>query len=111
MTTVALIASLLAGVVNGVPQISAEIKSIVLAISTSLSSVLASGVTTSISPTTILTALAGVIAALKVVPNLPQSTLQAIQDLEDAAAAALIADQKAQQQVDPSQLQPITPVP
>lgn len=111
MGTAALIASLLAGIVQGVPQISAEIKSIVMAISTSLSAVLTSGVTTTLNPTTVLAALAGVIASLKAIPNLPQATLQAIVDLEAAAAAALQADQIAQQQVDPTKLAPITPVP
>lgn len=111
MGTAALIASLLAGIVQGVPQISAEIKSIVLAISTSLSAVVSSGITTNISPTTVLAALAGVITALKAIPNLPQATLQVIVDLESATAAALQADQVAQTKVDPTQLQPIAPLP
>lgn len=111
MGTAALIASLLAGIVQGVPQISAEIKSIVTAIAVSQSAVLSSGVTTNISPTTILTALAGVIAYLKGIKDLPASTLQAISDLDQAAAAALVADQQAQKAVDPTQLQPITPIP
>lgn len=110
MQLAALIASLLAGIVQGVPQISAEIKSIVLAISTSLGAVVSSGVTAGINPTTILAALAGVITALKAIPGLPAATLQAILDLESATAAALSADQTAQQKVDPTQLQPITPV-
>ena len=110
MNTVLLIASLLGGVVQGIPQISTEIKAIVAGIVSSLGAVVNSGVTSSVSPTTVLTALAGVIAALKTIPNLPANTLQAIADLEQAAAAALVADQQAQQQVDPAQLKPITPV-
>lgn len=111
MGTASLIASLLAAVIQGVPQISAEIKSIITAISTSLSAVVSSGVTSTVNPATVLAALAGVITALKAIPNLPQATLQVILDLESAAGAALAADQQAQQKVDPSQLQPITPVP
>lgn len=110
MGTAALIASLLAAVVQGIPQISAEIKSIVSAISSSLGAVVASGVTSVVNPNTVLAALAGVITALKAVPNLPQTTLQVILDLEAATTAALAADQQAQQKVDPTQLNPIAPV-
>lgn len=110
MGTAALIASLLAAIVQGVPQISAEIKSIVTAISTSLGAVVASGVTSAVNPNTVLAALSGVITALRAIPNLPQTTLQIIQDLEQATVAALAADQAAQQKVDPTTLHPITPV-
>lgn len=110
MNTVVLIASLLGGVVQGIPQISTEIKSIIAGIVGSLSAVVSSGVTTGISPTTVLTALSGVITALQSVQGLSPTTLQAIKDLENAAAAAYAADQQAQQKVDPTQLQPIAPV-
>lgn len=110
MGTASLIASLLAAVIQGVPQISAEIKSIIMAISTSLGAVVASGVTSAVNPNTVLAALAGVITALKSVPGLPTATLQVIVDLESATAAALAADQVAQQKVDPAQLAPIAPV-
>jgi hypothetical protein len=110
MGTASLIASLLAAVIQGVPQISAQIKAIILAISSSLGAVVASGVTSSVNPNTVLAALAGVITALKALPNLPQATLQVILDLEASTVAALAADQVAQQKVDPTQLLPITPV-
>jgi hypothetical protein len=111
MGTAALIASLLAAVIQGVPQISAEIKTIIAAISASVGAVVASGVTSAVNPATVFEALAGVITGLKAIPNLPQATLQVILDLEAATVAALAADKVAQQKVDPTLLQPITPVP
>ena len=105
-----MIASLLAGVVQGIPQISAEIKGIVAAISGSLSAVLGSGVETFLNPTTVLSALAGIIVALKSVPNIPADKLQLIADLESALVAGMAADKQAKVKVDPTTLQPITPV-
>ena len=111
MQLAALIASLLAGIVQGIPQISAEIKGIVSAISGSLAALLSSGVTTTLNPTTVLAALAGVIAAMKSVPNIPADKLQLIADLENALVAGMAADTQASQKVDPTVLQPITPLP
>jgi hypothetical protein len=111
MSIALLIASLLSGVIQGIPQISALWKQIVADIDASLSAVVASGVTTTVNPSTILQALAGVIAALKADPNLPADKLALIAALESAAVAALAADQAAQQKVDPGTLQPITPLP
>jgi hypothetical protein len=111
MAIALLIASLLASVVQGIPQISPQIKQIVLDIYNALSGVISSGATTTLNPATILAALASVIAALKADPNLPQDKLALIAAIESAAAAALAADQLAQQKVDPSTLHPITPLP
>lgn len=110
MALALLIASLLASVVQGIPQISPQIKQIVLDIYNALSGVINSGVTTTLNPSTILAALSGVIAALKSDPSLPQDKLALVAALESAAAAALAADQIAQQKVDPSQLHPIPPL-
>lgn len=111
MSFALLIASLLSSVVQNLPQVSASIKSIVAAIFTSLNAVVASGVTTTLDPTTVLAALAGVIATLKAQTNLPAASLAIIAGLDDAIAAALAADTIAKQKVDPTQLQPITPLP
>lgn len=111
MNLALLIASLAASIVQSTPQISSTIKQIVTDIYTSFSAVVASGVTTSLNPNTVLAGLAGVLAALKADPNLPADKLAIVQALENAAAAALVADQAAQQKVDPTTLQPITPLP
>ena len=105
-----LIASLLAGIVQATPQISASIKQIVQDVYGSLSAVVASCVTNGLNPSTVLAALSGVITALKADPTLPASTLNLISALETAAAAALAADQAAQQQVNPATLAPIAPI-
>lgn len=111
MSSFILIASLLAGIVEGIPQVPAYIKSILMGIMGSLSAVSSSGVLSGLNPATFLAALAGVIAALKAVPQIPADKLQLIADLEAALAAALAADKQASIQVDPTQLQPITPLP
>ncbi len=106
-----LIASLAAGIIQSTPQISSGIKQIVTDIYTSFSAVVASGVTSGVSPTLVLTAIAGVLAALKSDPSLPADKLALVAALESAASAALIADQAAQQKVDPTVLHPIQPIP
>lgn len=105
-----LIASLLPVVLGGIPSIPSEVKQIVTDITASLRAVLTSGVTSNVNPTTVLQALAGVIAALKAEPNIPPDILDLIGALDRAAQAGLAADAAAQQKVDPTVLQPITPV-
>ncbi len=106
-----LIASLVASVVQSTPQISSTIRQIVMDIYNSLSAVVASGVVDNPDAGTVLKALAGVIAALKVDPSLPADKLALVVALESAAAAALAADIAAQQKVDPTTLKPIEPLP
>lgn len=111
MTQLALlIASMAAGIVQGIPGINALTKQIVNDIYQSFSAIVASGVTTTVTPQTVIAAIAGITAALKADPNLPADKLALIAALESAAAAALAADQAAQQKVDPSILQPIAPL-
>jgi hypothetical protein len=111
MNLALLIAALVASVVQSTPQISATIRQIVMDVYNSLSAVVASGAIDNPDAETVLKALAGVIAALKVDPSLPADKLGLVQALESAAAAALLADQAAQKVVDPSTLKPIDPLP
>lgn len=112
MNIVLLIAALATGIISDPNlKISSTIKQIITDIYTSFSAIVSSGVTTTLNPTTVLAALAGVLAALKADPNLPADKLSLIVALESAAAAALVADQAAQQKVDPTTLQPIAPLP
>jgi len=110
VSIILLISSLLAAAVEGVPQIPAPIKTIISGITGSVTAIGASGVTTTLNPATILTALQGVITQLKAIPQLPQTTLSVIAGLDDAIAAALAADTVAQQAVNPALLHPITPI-
>jgi len=112
MNLALLIASIAASVLQGDPNIPAKISTTISAIASALSALAKSGVTSSISATTVLAAIAGVIAALKATPNLPQHTLDIIADLDAAVVAALAADKFALAgPVDPSQVQPIQPLP
>lgn len=110
MNWVMLLTSLLPVVIQGVPSIAAETKQILLDITNSVHAVATSGVLQAQNTTTVLTALAGVIAALKAEPNIPQPILDLIGSLDRAAQAALAADAAAQKLVDPTVLQPIQPV-
>ena len=110
MNWIALITSLLPVVVGAIPSISAEIKSIITDISNSLGAIASSGVVQTQNPSTILLALSGVLAALKSEPEIPPAVLNLIGALDRAAQAALTADAAAQKLVDPTQLQPITPI-
>lgn len=111
MNLALLIASLVSATLQGIPGLSSSIKQLVTDIASSLSAVISSGVTTTLQPATILTALAGVIAALRADPKLPQQALGILAGLDDAIAAALTADKQAQLRVDPSLLVPIAPLP
>ena len=110
MNWVTLIASLLPVAAAAIPSLSAEVKQIIIDVAGSLSAISASGVLQGPSASSALVALSGVIAALKSEPNIPPSVLQLIDALDRAAQAALAADKQAQQVVDPTVLQPITPI-
>jgi hypothetical protein len=111
MNIILLITSLLPVVASAIPGLSATIKQIIADVSKSIGAVASSGVLQAQNVSTVLAALAGVIAALKAEPNIPPAILDLIGALERAAAAALAADQAAQQKIDPTTLQPITPLP
>lgn len=106
-----LIAALLGGIAEGIPQVPVYLKNIIRALVGTLGSLSQSGVTTGLNPQTFLAALAGVIQALKAVPEIPADKLLLIADLENALVAAMAADKQASQQVDPGQLHPIDPLP
>ncbi len=110
MNIVLLITSLLPVAASAIPGLSSTVKQIITDIAQSLGAMAASGVLQAQNVSTVLAALAGVIAALKAEPNIPPDVLNLISALERAAAAALAADQAAQQKVDPGTLQPIAPV-
>jgi hypothetical protein len=75
-----------------------------------INAIFSSGATTNPSTSTILAALAGVIAALKADPNIPPEVLAKVGDLENILADAIAADKAAQAGVDPTKINPITPV-
>jgi hypothetical protein len=106
-----LIASLVAAAIQGLPSISQNIKQLVSAIAGSLSAVLSSGVTSNITPATVYAAIDGVLTQLMKDPALPQNELAVLASLNDALQAAIQADKQAQTGVDPTKIQPITPVP
>lgn len=111
MSIALLIASIAASVIGQDAAIPAQIKSLVTAISSALTALVKSGVTSSVTPTNVLAALAGVIESIKALPNMPQPTLDVIASLDAAVAAAIAADKLAQAgPVDPTQVQPIQPV-
>jgi ABC-type siderophore export system fused ATPase/permease subunit len=111
MSFALLIASLLAGITQNIPQISASIKGIIADIYGSLSAIVSSGVTSNLNPASFLLALSGVIATLKAEPNIPPLVLQMVGGLDDALQAAVAADKVAQLGVDPTQLNPVEPLP
>ena len=108
---IGLITALLPVVTNNIPSLSTGIKQIINDIMGAVSAVSASGALQTQNPSTILLALSGVIAALKAEPNIPGPVLDLIGALDRAAQAALVADKQAQVVVDPTQLQPIAPLP
>jgi hypothetical protein len=59
---------------------------------------------------TLLTALAAVVAALKVVPGVTGEVATWISVIENAVTNAVAAHAKAQQAVDPTLLKPVDPV-
>lgn len=110
MNLALLISSLVAAAIGGLPNLPKGIVTAISAITGTLGVILKNGLGTT-SPTTIslvLATLQGVISELKTIPGLSQPILDQIAVLEDALAAALSLHLTA---VDPSQLQPITPVP
>lgn len=110
MNIALLILSLLPVATEGIPNLPANIKQIIQDVAGSIKAIMASGVTTTVSPSTVLQALAGVIAVLKAEPNVPQDILDLIGALDRAAQAGIAADKAAQQGVDPTTLKPIEPV-
>lgn len=110
MTWINLILTLLPVAVGAIPSLGAEMKQIIGDVAGSLSALVASGVIQQTNASTVLNALAGVLAALQAEPNIPPETLKLIQALTRAAQAATAADTAAQQKVDPTTLQPITPI-
>ncbi len=110
-TIITLILALLPVAADAIPGLSAAVKQVIKDVTASLAAIAGSGVIQAQNASTILLALSGVIAALKSEPNIPPAVLQLIDALDRAAQAALAADQVAQQGVDPTKLQPITPLP
>lgn len=111
MGIVQLILAFLPIAIQSIPTISQEVKQIIADITSSAGKVIGSGAIKNPTPSTILVALAGVIQVLKGEPNLPQPTLDLLAALDRAAQAGLLADQEAQQKVDPTTLKPIDPLP
>jgi hypothetical protein len=110
MNWVTLLVTLLPVVVQEIPALSAGVKQIITDIATSLGAVAASGALQGPSVSNVLLALSGVIAALRAEPNIPPAILNLIDAMDRAAQAGLAADKIAQQKVDPTLLQPITPI-
>ncbi len=110
MNWITLLVALLPVAVSAIPSIPGNIKQIITDITSSLGAIAASGVVQGPSVSNVLLALSGVIVALKAEPNIPSDVLTLIDALDRAAQAAMAADQVAQQKVDPSLVQPISPV-
>lgn len=110
MALALLIASLAASILGQNTAIPAATRNIINDIYLAFSAIVKSGVTTKVSPVTVLAALSGVIQSIKSIPNLPQQTLELVAMLDAAVQDALVADAAAQQKVDALLLQPIQPV-
>jgi len=111
MSLALLIASLVASAISGLVGLPSGLSTSINAIISVIGVLIKNGV--GVSTTTeslVLTTLAGVIAALKATPGLPQAALNDIAILDDALNAAL-AQQSATTSVDPTKLNPITPLP
>ena len=104
MNLVPLLINILATAIAAEPAIPQSIKAIITALASSVSAVFASGVTSGVNPQTVLTALSGVVAALKATTNLSPTTLSLIASIDKAIGEALQADSAAQQQITPSTL-------
>jgi hypothetical protein len=106
--------SILAGVLKQNPQIPGQVGQVVGDVAASLAAIFASlmgsNQTVTLNPLTIISAIGGVIVALKTDPNLPADVLAKLDSLDRALQAAIIADKLAQTQVDYTQLRPITPI-
>jgi hypothetical protein len=92
---------------KGIGQVAADAEVSLAAIFTAIHS---SSGGLSLNPSTILAAIAGVVAALQSDPNLPKDVLAKVQSLNKAITSALAADSAAQQAVDPSKLKRIEPI-
>ncbi len=111
LTLATIILGLIPTVLKNIPGISATIQQIIADISASIAAILGSGAITQPSVNTILSAWAGVIAALKNDPSLPADSLAAIAQLEKIVQATLLQDAVLAKSIDWSKLQPITPMP
>lgn len=92
---------------KGIGQVAANTEASLAAIFTAIHS---SPGGVSLDPSTILAAIAGVVAALQSDPNLPKDVLAKVQSLNKAITSALAADSAAQQAVDASKLKRIEPI-
>jgi len=113
MSLALLIASLVATAIQTLPGLPSKIGTILGSVSATLGVIIKNGIGsgTPVTVTVVLATLQGVIAELKTVPGLNQTVLDDIAILETALQAALTADAAAAVKVDPTLLQPITPVP
>lgn len=110
MSLAILLLNLIPSLLGNIPGISTAIQQIVKDVAGSAAAILGSGVVSQPGINTALAAWAGVIATLKADPSLPQTSLNAVSQLEKAVQAALLQDAKAALLVDWTQINPITPV-
>ena len=113
MSLALLIASLIGTAIQTIPGIPAALAAAAGSISSILGVLLKNGVGTSVTATTtsiVLASLQALVTQLKATTGLPASSLADLVLLEDALAAAL-AQNATITSVDPTKLQPITPLP
>jgi hypothetical protein len=111
MSLALLIASLVSAALGSLPNLPKNFIAALGAITATLGVLIKSGIGTAGTPTTItlvISTLQAVIAELKAQPGLSQEVLDDIAVLSDALAAAIAANSITA--VDPTKLNPITPV-
>jgi uncharacterized membrane protein len=109
LTLWTIIISLIPTILKGIPGISSTIQQIISDITASVAAILGSGAVTQPNVTTIMSAWAGVVAALQKDPNLPATSLAAVAELEKIVQAVLTQDAVLAKGIDWTKLQPITP--
>lgn len=111
LTLMTLIVGLIPSILKGIPGISSTVQQLIADITSSVAAVLGSGAVTQPNVNTIMAAWLGVVTALKNDPNLPQTSLSAVAQLEKIVQSVLLQDSALAKSVDWTQLNPITPVP